>query len=304
MRNLDAQGRLGHPPRPGFAGTTIFMLVTLLGLTTYALGRSGEIPPVLLLVAAAGVFGIAVAVGWSLAVAEYRAAQQADRAAAELLLLHAELDKDRREYAARLHDVRALTGAIDAALHALGRSGADPAIVAALSAQIGHLRHLLTESAGTRLEPVAVAEVLLQVSSFATLHGVALIHEAADHTAVLADRDQMVAILENLVDNARKYAPGPPILITCEPAGPYVKLAVHDDGPGIAPDQVEDLFLPGVREGEGTQGYGMGLAIARSLAEGMHGALWYEPRSGRGSRFVLKLRRAAEEPAGADEKAP
>ena len=33
----------------------------------------------------------------------------------------------------------------------------------------------------------------------------------------------------------------------------------------------------------------MGLAIARSLAEGMNGALWYEPRSGQGARFVLKL---------------
>ncbi len=48
----------------------------------------------------------------------------------------------------------------------------------------------------------------------------------------------------------------------------------------------------------------MGLAIARSLAEGMHGALWYEPRSGRGSRFVLKLPRPADGRGTAPEEAP
>ena len=65
------------------------------------------------------------------------------------------------------------------------------------------------------------------------MHGIKLLHEAADDAVVLGNRDHLVAILQNLIDNARKYAPGSPVLITCEPAGPYVKLAVQDQGPGI-----------------------------------------------------------------------
>lgn len=304
LRDLDARGRLGNPPRPLAMAAAIFVLVALLGGTTYALGRSGAVPQALLLITAFAVFGIAVAVGWALATAEYRAAQQADRAGAELLSLHAELDRERRETSSRLHDTRAITAAMGAALHALARSGADPVITAALSDQVAHLRQMLVESKAAGLERLGVAEVLLQASPFATLHGIALLHEAPTDAAVLANRDQLLAILQNLIDNARKYAPGSPILITCEPAGPYLRLVVQDEGPGITAADAEELFLPGVRRGDDAQGFGMGLAIARRLAEGMHGALWYEPRHGRGSRFVLKLPRAEGVPAGAPKEAP
>jgi len=304
LRDLDTRGRLGYPPRPLALAAAIFILVALLGGTTYALGRSEGLVPVILLIAAVAVFGIAVAVGWALAAAEYQAAQQADRAGAELLTLHAEFDRARRVTNSRLHDARAITAAMGAALHALKRSGADPAIVDALAEQVAYLRELLTEKADARLEPVEVAEVLLQVSPFATLHGITLLHEAPDNAVVLANRDHVLAILQNLIDNSRKYAPGSPILITCEPAGPYLKLVIQDQGPGIAAADAEELFLPGARRGGDAQGFGMGLAISRRLAESMGGSLWYEPRSSRGARFVLKLHRAAGGPGSAPEGAP
>jgi two-component system sensor histidine kinase KdpD len=303
LRDLDAANRLGQPPRPLLMALAVFLLITLLGATTYTLGRNAE-PTALLLIATVAVFGIAAAVGSALAVAEYRALQQTDRAQAELLALHADLELARREASFRLHDARALTVAMDAALHALRQSGADRTIVAALSDQVTHLQRLLTAAPAARPEPVATADVLAQVGSFAALHGVSLLHEAADDAVVLANRDQMVAILENLVDNARKYAPGSPVLVTCETAGPYLKIILEDQGPGIAAADAEALFQPGVRRGEGAQGFGMGLAIARSLAEDMGGALWYEPRSGRGSRFVLKLPRSAGEAGGQPTGAP
>ncbi len=303
LRHLDARGRLGHPPRPLLMALAVFFLVALLGLTTFALGRSAG-PVALLLAAAGAVVGIAVAVGSALAVAEYRALQQADRARAELLALHADLELARREASFRLHDARALTAAMGAALHALVQSGADRTIIAALSDQVAHLQHLLTAAPTAGLEPVATADVLVEVGSFAALHGVSLLHEAAEDVMVLAIRDQVAAILQNLVDNARKYAPGSPVLVTCEAAGPYLKIILEDQGPGIAAADAEALFQPGVRRGEGTQGFGMGLAIARSLAEGMRGALWYEPRSGRGARFVLKLLRSAGEAGGPPTGAP
>ena len=291
LRALDAHGRLGHAPRPLPLAAAIFVLVALLGLTTYFLGRNGE-PAVLLIVAAAAVFGIAVAVGWALTAAEYRSAQQADQAGAELLALHAELDRERQRDGSRVHDARALTAAMGAALHALQQSGADPAIVAALSNQLADLRRALTEKPSDGIEPIEVGKVLLEVGPFATLHGVALLHEAADDAVVLANRDHLVAILQNLIDNARKYAPGSPILITCEPAGPYLKLAIQDEGPGIDADGAEDLFLPGARRGD-TQGYGMGLAIfARpGRAHGRGPVVRASPRPGRSLRSQAAPRR-------------
>jgi len=282
----------------------VFFLTLLLVITTFAAARAKGTPLIVLLIATVAVFSMATAVGTALAVAQYRALQDADRARAELLALHADIELTRRETGARVHDARALAAAMGAALHALGKSGADQSIVRALSDQVGHLGSLLGSGPTISVRPVAVSEVLLELGSFTVLREVMLIHEAADGTVVLADREQLLAILRNLVDNSRKYAPGSPVMVTCEPAGPFVKLVLEDQGPGIALADAEALFLPGVRRGDGVQGFGMGLAIARSLAEGMHGALWYEPRSGRGSRFVLKLPRPTDEAAAATEEAP
>ena len=77
-----------------------------------------------------------------------------------------------------------------------------------------------------------------------------------------------------------------------------VELAVEDDGPGIAAEQREAVFRPYVRasekaggaEGEGGEGLGFGLAIARQLVLGMGGELRVEDsESGRGARLVIRL---------------
>lgn len=298
IRVLDSHGRLGQPVGPLWLAVVVFLLTALLGWLTFMLGRTEGTPWILLLIVAAGVFGIAVAVGCALAVSDYRALQEADHARAELLMLQADADLMRGQTRARLHDLRAVTAAMGAALHALQRSGADGSIVGALSNQVSHLGELVVIEPAGSVEPIALSEALLQLSSFAALHGVTLIHDAADDVVVHANREDLVAILRNLVDNARKYAPGSPVLITCEAAGPYVKLGLEDRGPGLAAETAEALFLPGVRRGDGAQGYGMGLAIARTLAERMHGAFWYEPHPAGGSRFVLKLPRAL--PPGGD----
>lgn len=300
IQDLDARDRLGHPPRPLLFSVVIYLLIVLLGLLTFGLGRAEGVSWGLLLGGAVVVFGIATAVGSALAVSEYRSLQDADRAREELLRLQSEAERARREAGARLHDARALTAGMGAALHALERSGADRRIVEALSEQVQHLIRLLSAPREAGLEPVVVSEVLLEVGSFAALHGVTLLHEAADGAVVMANRQHLLAILQNLVDNARKYAPGSPVLVTCEPGGPYLKIILEDRGPGLAGTDPESLFLAATRGGAGTQGFGMGLSISRRLAEGMGGALWHEPPPGRGSRFVLKLPR----PPGAEGVAP
>jgi signal transduction histidine kinase len=227
-----------------------------------------------------------------MASAEYRNLQELDRSRNELLALHAEIDVLRQTTDSRLHDARAIVGAMSAALHALERAGGTPAIAAAIGDEIGRLRQILTAAPPAALTRIPAGVICQSVESFARLRDVPLTVHVGRDAILLVEPTGIIQILRNLVDNARKYAPGSEVRITSEPAGPYVRINIDDDGPGIDVTLAEALFQSGVRSGGSEQGSGRGLADARRLAEAMQGSLWYEPRPEGGSRFVLKLRRA------------
>jgi signal transduction histidine kinase len=264
----------------------------LLGLVMFAIGLIGRSAAGALMMAAFSSFGLALAVGVALATAQYRGLQQLDEARQELLALHAELDLVSDDQETRLHDARAVIAAMSAALHALGRSSADRELTTAMTDQLETLRGVLARQS-TDLEMVPIDSLQVTIRSFAALHDIDVHFEAPSGMAVVANRIQLIEIIQNLIDNSRKYAPGSPVEVACEPAGPYLRIAVTDRGPGIEGDS-EALFLPGVRGPNPTQGFGEGLATARRSAEGMRGALWYEQRPGGGSRFVLRLPAATE----------
>jgi two-component system sensor histidine kinase KdpD len=100
-------------------------------------------------------------------------------------------------------------------------------------------------------------------------------------------------ILTNLLENAAKYAPtDSPVRLHVWRAGDMLRFAVEDDGAGIAPADRERVFEPFVRgatQRTGTRGTGLGLTIARRLAEAQGGRLDYEPSDAATSRFVLSL---------------
>ena len=113
---------------------------------------------------------------------------------------------------------------------------------------------------------------------------------------VLADADAVRVIVENLLDNARKYgAGGAAVEAAWEPAG--WSLSVLDAGRGFPPDDAERLFEPFARTcGEGvTHGSGLGLHLARQLARAMGGDLRASSAGpGAGARFTLVLRGATD----------
>lgn len=100
-------------------------------------------------------------------------------------------------------------------------------------------------------------------------------------------------VLVNLLENAHKYSPpAAPVELTAERDGDRLLFRVADRGPGIAAEDVERAFQPFYRPGDrqpDVGGAGLGLSIARGLAEAQGGTLDYAPRPGGGSIFIFSL---------------
>jgi len=119
--------------------------------------------------------------------------------------------------------------------------------------------------------------------------------------AVHADEVLLRRVLDNLVDNARKYSDGA-IVLGARAEGEAVELRVEDRGIGIEPADVERLFEPFFRTDRSrarrSGGLGLGLTLARRIVEAHGGTLVAHSEPGRGSTFTVRIP-AVTEPAPA-----
>ncbi|GGY83079.1 hypothetical protein GCM10007388_15080 [Pseudoduganella plicata] len=114
-------------------------------------------------------------------------------------------------------------------------------------------------------------------------------------THVRGDRTRLVQVIANVLNNAAKYTPSNGrIVLTLDVDGSHARIAIADNGNGIAaallPD-IFDLFIQGERSPDRTQGgLGLGLALVRSLTA-LHGgsATAESPGEGQGSTFTITL---------------
>lgn len=111
---------------------------------------------------------------------------------------------------------------------------------------------------------------------------------------VMGDQTLLRRALSNLLDNAIKYSPKDS-QIRCDirrDAAQWV-VSIADQGPGIAADQLEQVFQPFTRVGSAVQadagGAGLGLAFVRAVAERHHGRAEVRSTPGQGSTFLLRL---------------
>ena len=114
-----------------------------------------------------------------------------------------------------------------------------------------------------------------------------------DLPRVMADRQRLVQVLNNLLANAARHAPdSAPIRIAAAREGLYVAVSVADEGRGIAPDQLGQLFRKYTTAGDrkGGLGSGLGLAICKGLVEAQGGRIRAESGGvGLGARFTFTI---------------
>lgn len=107
---------------------------------------------------------------------------------------------------------------------------------------------------------------------------------------VMADKDQMIRVLNNLIKNAfqaKDEAREPRVEVNLSKAGKCVLIEVKDNGKGIADDQKERIFQPNFTTK--SSGTGLGLAMVKSMVENAGGKVWFESVVGQGTSFYVEL---------------
>ncbi len=126
---------------------------------------------------------------------------------------------------------------------------------------------------------------------------------AKSHTITVALDDALVAnvdgkateqVVVNLIENAIKYTPeAGQLKVTLSRVQGWAQLEIEDDGPGIdeihRPRVFERFYRVDPGRSREMGGTGLGLAIVKHLVEVMHGAVWVEPATPHGSRFLVRL---------------
>jgi signal transduction histidine kinase len=106
------------------------------------------------------------------------------------------------------------------------------------------------------------------------------------------DSTRIAQVLDNLLSNAAKYAPGAPVDLRARLEGEAVVVEVQDAGPGIAPQHLTQMFQRFYRVPDtqrNVRGTGLGLYICRKIVESHGGQIGVESQSGSGTRFFFTL---------------
>jgi signal transduction histidine kinase len=147
-----------------------------------------------------------------------------------------------------------------------------------------------------RLAEMELAEVVREVAERMRLlsksHEIETKIEGA--APIVADRDRIEQVFENLVGNAIKYSPdNGRIIVSMRVNGANAIVSVRDEGIGVAPGEVEKIFglfyrSPDPRA-DHVGGLGLGLYISREIVSRHHGTLWAERNAGVGTTFHVTL---------------
>lgn len=150
-----------------------------------------------------------------------------------------------------------------------------------------------------KIEVVALDDLLEQLirqnSKAAEWAGVTL-RWVRSRQYVYADPNLLTTMLQNILSNALKYAPGHPVLVGCRRYGGSIAIEVHDRGRGIAPEHVSKVFEEFYRVSEpgwDVEGVGLGLPIVKRMAALMGLTVCLSSNPGKGTAVRIKGLRIA-----------
>lgn len=141
-------------------------------------------------------------------------------------------------------------------------------------------------------------EILAEARLTATAHTVQLKDNV--RVTVNADRDKTGSVISNLVSNAVKYSPkGKLVEISYQVRGNMVEVSIQDEGMGIKPQDIGQIFDRYYRvETNHTRhisGFGIGLYLSAEIIKQQGGEIWVESQSGKGSTFYFTLPLATDQ---------
>ncbi|WP_322400418.1 hybrid sensor histidine kinase/response regulator [Massilia luteola] len=226
----------------------------------------------------------------------------------------AEQDRRKTEFLATLaHELRNPLAPIRSGLQLMRRTRSDPAAIARvqdiMDRQLDHLVHLVDDlldvaritRGQVELKPALIA--LADVLNAAVETSLPLI-EAARHQldvrlphdplALFADATRITQVVSNLLNNAAKYTPrGGHIVLAAERDGDHALIAVSDNGIGIPPESIGEVFRMFTQVAHAARnvpgGLGIGLSLVRSLVE-LHGGTIQAASAGTGMGSVFTVR--------------
>ena len=156
--------------------------------------------------------------------------------------------------------------------------------------------------------PTAVADlgqiarhVIENLGLLARENGVEVVVKIAEPLAVRGSHDELVQVVQNLIENACKYASaGKRVEVEGARTGAVVTLTVRDHGPGIAAEHIprltERFYRVNVQDSRARGGTGLGLAIVKHILNRHHGRLSVQSELCQGSAFTVTLPAAMADP--------
>ena len=224
-----------------------------------------------------------------------------------------ELDKLKSDFVSMVsHELRtpltSLNGGLELLLNRKGRSLPDQEPLSLMKNEVQRLtkfvENILDLSAmeAGRLDvhpiPISLGEIVENVShQFANVPGVEQIRINLPEglTPVIADPGFLTSVINHLVDNAIKYAPGEEVTIDAVRQDERLKVRVTDHGPGIPKEKIPLLFKRfqrlDAKDSQSVYGYGLGLYFSQRMLQALGSELAYEepPRGGARFYFLLKV---------------
>ncbi len=175
-----------------------------------------------------------------------------------------------------------------------------------ITAQIREYSKLHEINPGTKrisLSPL-IREIQTELASLFSRRKIRLMVDCPEDAVCQGDENHFYSIFHNIILNAgdaleEAGTQNPQIHITVEPEKDQLRIRIMDNGPGISPEILPDIFTPFISTKPET-GTGLGLSVVSRLVGLYKGRIHARSHRGRGAEFILTLPRPCSDPSGGD----